>query len=424
MKLTDAKCRDATCPAENAVKKYADGRCLYLEVARSTGSKRWFLKYTRPDGRPNRIALGPFPEIGVKLARDRAQAARDQLAQGKDPVQERQVQAQRAQVAAINTFRAVAQATYDAKKSGWTPQYAAKWWRYIEADLFDTIGDRPIASIEPPDLLREVRRIESRGVVEIAHRVMKGAEAVFAHAIGMGLIARNPALDVQPLIKTKPPAVPHAAVTDRKALGQMLRDLAMYSEGEGRHLAVQRACEMQLLVAQRPHTVLHMRWDDVDMDAAVWRIPAEVMKGRLASKVRGRAHVVALSRQAMAILRAQRQAVSEPVPFVFPSTIAARQRTTPLSENTTNLAFQRMGFEQTAHGSRAIFLTLVQEDLGIEVAKADPILAHSKRQVATRGAYDRAEFLAERADIMQRWGDHLDALRAGGRVVPLRRSKA
>ncbi|RZL96574.1 MAG: DUF4102 domain-containing protein, partial [Variovorax sp.] len=363
MKLTPSACVAAICPPGQGVRKCSDGRSLYLEVSGTTGSKRWFLKYTRPDGRPNRLALGAFPDTTLKAARDIAQAARELVAQGIDPVQDRQVQRERAQVAAVNTFRAVAQETFDTRKSGWTPQYAAKWWRYIEADLFDTLGDRPVASIEPPDLLREVRRIEARGVVEIAHRVMKGAEVVFAHAIGKGLITRNPALDVQPLIKAKPPAVPHPAVLDRKALGQMLRDLAVYAEGEGRHLAVQHACQMQLLTAQRPHTVLHMLWQDIDLDAKEWRIPAAVMKGRLSAKVRGKPHVVALSRQALTIIKVQRRAVPKDVPFVFPSTIASRQRTTPLSENTCNLAFQRLGFEQTSHGCRAQFLTIVQEDL-------------------------------------------------------------
>ncbi|MBB3180098.1 phage integrase central domain-containing protein [Variovorax sp. Sphag1AA] len=428
MKLTDAKVRAARPTPGAARTKIADGKGLALEIDRLSGdryAKRWTLRY-RLRGVEKRMVLGTYPELTLNDARERSAKARREVADGGDPLVTRQREQERRKAVGDGTFADVAAATLEAKREGWTPGYAAKWWRYIEADLIPSMGARAVADITAQDLLREIRRIEARGVVEIAKRVMKGAEAVFSHALALGMVERNPVLDVLPLIKTAPPPKPHAAVFDRKALGAMLRDLRDYASAPGRHIFVQHAALAQFHTAQRPAMVNGMRWEHIDLKRREWRVPLETMKGRLAAKVRAaavsRVHVVPLSRQMMTIIEAQRAAVPDDVPFVFPSTVASRQRTTPISENTVGHALQRLGFEQSAHGTRSLFLTLMQEDAKVAFDHLDPVLAHGKSGV--RGAYDHAQFLEERPAIMQRWSDLLDALRDGGKVLPMRRKSA
>ena len=430
MKLTDSACRRAACPADRKWVRLADGRSLYLEV--SNASKRWFLKYRKPDGKESRVALGAFPDVSLASAREKAQQAREQRADNKDPVQMRQQAKVAAQLQASSTFETVASATYDELRNAhnWSEAYAQRWWRAVEMNLLPTFRSRPVAQIEPPELLAQIRRIEARGVRETAHRVTKAAGLIFAHAIGAGVATRNPVTDIVDLLKPKPEVEHRAAVLDRKALGQMLRDLQDYGSLPGRYAVTQHACQIQMLTAQRPGNVQNMRWADVDLSKAVWSIPAANLKatksakGLASKKQRPRpAHLVFLSRQAVAILKAQKEAVGDASEFVFPSAISTKK---PVSENTMCQAFKRMGFDASAHGARATFLTLVQEDLRIPIEHAEPVLAHQRggKKVPTGAAYDRTSYLVERPGIMQRWADHLDALRDGGKVVPLRRGKA
>lgn len=430
MKLTDSSCRKAACPADRKWVRLSDGRSLYLEV--SSASKRWFLKYRKPDGRESRIALGSFPEVGLAKAREKAQEAREHRADNKDPVQMRQQVKAAAQIQAASTFETVARDAYNELRvaHSWSDAYAQRWWRAVELNLLPTFGSRPIALIEPPELLAQIRRIEARGVRETAHRVTKAAGLIFAHAIGAGVATRNPVPDIVDLLKPKPDVEHRAAVLDRKALGQMLRDLADYGSLPGRYAVTQHACQIQMLTAQRPGNVQNMRWDDIDLAKAVWSIPAKELKATKSAKGTAKKkqrpkppHLVFLSKQAVAILKAQREAVGDSSEYVFPSAISTKK---PVSENTMCQAFKRMGFDASAHGARATFLTLVQEDLDVPIEHAEPVLAHQRggNKVPTGAAYDRASYLAERPAIMQRWADHLDALRDGGKVAPVRRRGA
>jgi len=343
MALTDTAVRNAK-PTGKPF-KLADEKGLYLLV-NATG-KYWRLDY-RFAGKRKTLALGVYPTITLAAARERRENARKLLANDTDPSLFKAVNKQAKQQAAENTFEAVAREWYAKKLPGWAPATASKVKRYLEKDIFPWLGNRPIKDLAAPDLLATVRRVESRGALELAHRIREYSGQVFRYAVATGRAERDPSGDLKgalPPVKSKH----HASVTDPKQIGDLMRAISGFT---GSFIT---KCALQLapLVFVRPGELRHAEWAEIDLDAAEWRIPGPKMK------MKDR-HIVPLSKQAVEVLRALHPLTSSGR-YVFPG---LRTTVRPMSENTVNAALRRMGYEKhemTGHGFRSMASTLLHE---------------------------------------------------------------
>ena len=402
MTLTDTAIRNAK--ARDKAYKLGDSGGLYLQVTPS-GGKLWRLKF-RVDGKERKLALGRYPDISLAEARKRRDAARSQLAQGDDPARAKQRQKVQAKISAENTFAAIA-AEYIAKRKrdgakGWAPSTAIRC-EYLLSLLKPSIGHLPIADIGPADVLASVRKMESKGKLETARRTLQLAGAVFRYAVATARLASDPTRDLRGALTT--PTVTHyGAITKASRVGELLRAIDDY-EGSGlTRLALQLAPH----VFVRPGELRHAEWSDIDLDGALWVIPAGKTKMR-------KPHHVPLSKQAVALFRQAYEATG-PAGLVFPS---IRTRTRPMSDNTLNAALRRMGYasdEMTAHGFRAMASTLLNESGKWSPDAIERALAHGDSD-KVRAAYDRGPHWDERLAMAQWWSDYLDQLRKGGDVV-------
>lgn len=410
--LTDADCRNAACPPEAKRRRLTDSAGLYLEVS-PVGSKRWFWKFY-PDGKESRLALGSYPEMSLKaarLARDEARRIRES---GVNPVQARQIERATASASSATTFEAVAREFHQTKAGGWSTSYAEKWLRLVEKDLFPWLGTLPLADVSAPVLLAAIRRTEARGAHNTAHELRQYAGQVFRYGVATGRCERNPTADLAGALK--PLQVKHmAAVLDPAGAGALLRNISGYAG----HPGTRAALALSALLFQRPGNIRAMEWAEVDTDAALWTIPAAKMKRTVHGKVNGRPHMVPLAPQALAILEELRP-LSGRGRFVFPSLLGDGEC---MSENTIRAALRRMGYtndEMTAHGFRAMARTLIGERLpGIHQDVIEAQLAHGKAGPLGM-AYDRAEYMEQRRQMMQAWADYLDRLREGAQVLPFK----
>ncbi len=390
--LTDADCRNATCPPDKKRHRLTDAQGLYLEVT-PNGSKRWFWKFY-PDGKESRLALGRYPTVTLKKAREARDKAREDHKGGANPVQQRRAAKLANRAASGITFEAVARELHETKASGWSATYATRWLERMEKDLFPYIGAQPLRDITAPVLLDALRRVERRGVTETAHKLKQTAGAVFRYGIQTGRCDRNPAPDL--LGALKPLMVTHmAALLDPKQVGELMRDIDAYS-GQP---TTRAALLLSALTLQRPGNIREMEWIEVGEDT--WAIPSAKMKRRLHDKTNGRPHLVPLAPQALAVMEEIR-----------PLTGHSRY-VLGVSENTVRVALRRMGYDMTAHGFRAMARTLMVEqlpDVSAEVIEAQ--LAHVKSG-PLGAAYDRAEYMQQRREMMTLWADYLDRLRDG-----------
>ncbi len=398
MALTDTATRNAK-PREKPFRLY-DANGLYLEVHPS-GGKWWRLKY-RVHGKEKRLALGVYPAVSLKQAREFRDEARKKIAAGTDPGAERQ--AAKASKHG-GTFEAIARAWHANNRDKWSEVTAGRVLERMTSDLFPALGARPAKDIMAPELLACLRRIESRGAVETAHRARGYCEKVFAYAIAHGQAESNPALAIRGTLKAKAEERHYAAITEPRAVGELLRAI----DGFKGQYVTRCALLLSPLLFVRPGELRRMEWRELDLEAARWVIPANKMKMR-------QDHIVPLSRQAVAILK-DLHALTGRGTLVFPG---VRSASRPMSENTINAALRRLGYakeQMTAHGFRSLATTLLNEQ-GWNRDAIERQMAHGERD-KVRAAYNRAEFLAERVKMMQAWADYLDALKAGANVVPL-----
>jgi integrase len=403
MALTDVAIRNAK-PGAKSV-KLADGGGLHLLITPS-GGKLWRLKY-RFDGKEKQLAIGAYPAIGLGEARRRREEARELIALGKDPSREKRRDKVRARIQAADTFKAIAD-EYSAKRrndgaKGWAPATAIRS-EYLLSLVSGSIGKLAIGEIEPADVLTAIRRIEGKGKLESARRSLQLASAVFRYAVATARLASDPTRDLRGAL-TAPTVTHYGAITEAKKVGQLLRAIDDY-EGSG---ITKLALQIAPHVFVRPGELRHAEWGEIDLDGALWTIPAGKMKMR-------KAHHVPLSRQAVALFR-EAQSVSGSNGFVFPS---IRTRARPMSENTINAGLRRLGYasdEMTAHGFRAMASTLLNESGKWSPDAIERALAHGDSD-KVRAAYHRGAHWKERVEMAQWWSDFLDQLRKGAEVVP------
>lgn len=410
--LTDAECRNAKCPPDKKQARFADSGGMYLQVS-PAGSKRWFLKY-RIAGVEKQLALGSYPDVSLTKARKARDAAKLQKSEGIDPVQARQVQKLKATVSSGDTFAAVGSDWLERGKPNWSETHYVRESRNISKDLVPYLGKRAISSIMPVELLAVIRRVEERGALDVAHRVLITARGVWCHAVATG----RAEIDITPSIRKA--LKPHIrenlpAIIDPVELGELLRASDAYKGGP----IVRAALKMAALLFQRPGNLRTMRWADLNLDAGLWSIPSMDMKRTKAEKINGQAHVVSLPRQAVEILRDLQQ-LTGGREFVFPG---LRDHSKPMSEAGVSAALVAMGYKDrhTWHGYRATGRTILRQVLKFPADVIEAQLAHTG-QITHGGAYDRATHLEERTPMLQQWADYLDKLRLGADVIPLHKA--
>ncbi|CAM5792686.1 tyrosine-type recombinase/integrase [Ottowia pentelensis] len=409
--LTNIACQNAVCPPDKPRARFTDSGGLYLEVA-TTGSKRWFWKF-RIDGKEKRLALGSYPEVTLKAARLARDDARKLQSSGTDPVQQRRMDKATARVNSGNTYEAVAREYRQHKEREWSAAYAEKWLRMQELNLFPYLGALPVADIPPTLMLDTIRRAEKQGKHETAHCMRQYAGQTFRYAIATGRATNDPTAPLKGALKAV--LVRHmAAVLTPPEAGHLLRDIDIYKGSP----VTREALLLSAYTFQRPGEIRQMEWAEVDLEQALWTIPAVKMKRRKQAKISGRPHLVPLSPQAVECL-SRLKPLTGHHRYVFPSLLGEGRC---MSENTVNTALRRMGYDNetmTAHGFRAMARTLIVENLNFAPDVIEAQLAHGKSGPLGM-AYDRAQYMAQRRDMMAKWADYLDKLRAGGDVIPLR----
>ncbi|AWG30944.1 tyrosine-type recombinase/integrase [Burkholderia cenocepacia] len=408
MPLTDTAIKNAK-PAEKPQRLF-DGGGLYLEVAPS-GGKWWRLKY-RVGGKEKRISLGVYPDVPLKEARERRDKARALLAGGGDPGEAKKAEKRTQRLSAENSFEAVAREWHAKYAPTWSESHAARILRRLEVDAFPWIGAKPIADLAPPDVLDALRRVEKRSALETAHRLHSNIGQVCRYAVATGRAARDVSTDLRGALP--PVQAEHmAAITDPKQVAELLRAI----DGYQGTFPVWCALRLAPLLFQRPGEFRAAEWGEFDLDAGVWEIPSDRMKRTKQGKASGGAHIVPLSTQATSILR-QLQQVTGGGQLLFPS---VRTTGRPMSDNTVNAALRRLGFDgetMTGHGFRAMARTILDEVLGVPAPIIEAQLAHAVKDPLGR-AYNRTAHLPQRREMMQRWADYLDQLKAGAQIIPL-----
>lgn len=391
--------------------KHSDGGGMYLHVT-ATG-KYWRMAY-RFAGKQKLLALGVYPAVTLAKARRKREEAKERLAEGVDPSSAKRAEKIAVRVAAANTFEAVAREFHGQRLEAWSEGHAEKWLRYLTKDAFPYIGRLPLPEISAPMLLEVLRRVEKRGVIFSAHVLGTYCGQVFRYGIQTGRCEHNPASDLQGALK--PYTVKHmAAVLEPQKAGELLRAF----DGYMGQPTTKAALQLSALLFQRPGNIRKMQWDWVDFKHGMLTIPSEEMKRKKIQKLNGRPHFVPLAPQAIAILK-------EILPltghgrYVFPSIRTGEQ---PMSDNTLNAAMRGLGFtsdEMTAHGFRAMARTMMMERMrGIPKDVIEAQLAHGKNDDPLGGAYDRADYMEQRREMMNAWADYLDKLRSGADVIQI-----
>ena len=400
--LTDAHCKNARCSPALKRERLSDSGGLYLEVS-PTGSKRWFWKY-RINGKEGRMALGSYPSFGLTAARKARDAAKLQKAEGVDPVKARKVARLKASNPAGDTFKVVALEWYERQKGQWSDGHAERSLRQFERDLFPWLGERRLADIEPVELLATLRKVEERGAVETADRGLMLARQVWRYGVATGRVGRDITVDLKGALS--PYRGRHfAAITDPEKLGELLRAIQAYRGGP----IVRAALQLAPLLFQRPGELRGAAWAEIDLEAAMWTIPAARMKRGKEGKEHGAPHLVPLSRQAVTVLRGLQPLTGRGV-LVFPG---ERNHARPISENSVRTALISMGYTaeiQTWHGFRATARTMLAERLDCDPLVIEAQLAHAVKDANGR-AYNRTQYLDHRTRMMQLWADYLDRLR-------------
>ncbi|WP_445362463.1 tyrosine-type recombinase/integrase [Microbulbifer sp. ANSA003] len=393
MPLSDTKAK-ALKPRD---KKYleSDSKGLYLEI-KPNGTKRWIFRFRLHEKRCD-LALGVYPSVSLAKAREAAREAKEYVAQGIDPRDVKRVRRESNLEANRNSFAAVSDEWFAAKMAHLSNSSKDRATLALERDLKPYLGKRPISEIAPPEVLRCLRRIESRGTLETAHRVKRVASQVFRFAVATGRADRDPTTDLTgALTPTKKKHL--AAITDPAEVGRLLTAIDEYQGTP----VVRAALKLSPLLFCRPGELRKLEWAEINWDARQIELPSEKMK-------MGQPHIIPLAEQSLAILR-ELEPLTGRGKYVFPS---ARGQSRPLSDNGVRTALRSLGYDNetmTAHGFRAMARTLLDEVLGFRVDYIEHQLAHEVKDTLGR-AYNRTKHLEQRAAMMQKWADYLDNLK-------------
>jgi len=387
--------------------KLSDTHGLYLLV-KPSGSRLWRWKY-RFDGKEKLMALGSYPELSLADARERHAKARKQLANGIDPMAERMAEKTAVKVATEHTFEKIAGLWLEHWKGNKCARHVATTQNRLKVNVYPILGNRPVAELEPRELVQLAKDIEARGASDMAKRILQIIGMVCRYAVAHGYSKRNPAAEIRPSDILKPTQKINMARIDAKELPALLRSIEVY---EGRHLT-RLAIKLMALTFVRTSELIDARWEEFDFDARRWSIPAFRMKMKTP-------HIVPLSLQAIKVLELLRT-ISGNGEFVFPGEQDSKKS---MSNMTILKALERMGYKgrMTGHGFRGLASTILHEQ-GYNHEHIELQLAHVPRN-AVSAAYNHALYLEQRAKMMQDWADFLERAQWSGKVVSLRRSTA
>ncbi|WP_028580427.1 tyrosine-type recombinase/integrase [Desulfogranum japonicum] len=391
MKLTDTAIRNAK-PQQKQY-KLTDGRGLYLLVTKTGKYFRWDYRF---GGKRKTFAYGVYPDVTLKEVREWHTDYKRILAKGIDPNEYKNQEKRKQKALTENMFEVVAREWYSKQVPTWTAKHAETVKGRLENKVLPWIGNKEIASVDAPMLLKVLRRIENGGAIETAHRVKQICGQVFRYAIATGRADRDPSADLKgALTPVKPKAM--ATITDPKKIGCLMRAI----DGYHGNLVTRCALKLAPLTFVRPGELRHAEWEEIDVEGGIWKIPESKMK-------MNRPHIVPLSRQSLEIIEEIRPLTGEGK-YVFPS---LRSRSKPMSNNTVNAALRGMGYSKdqiTGHGFRGMASTLLYENAWLGDA-IELQLAHAEGN-SVKAAYNYAQHLEKRKDMMQWWADYLDELR-------------
>lgn len=402
MPLTDIVCKNAK--PEAKARKLADAGGLYLEVM-PNGSKYWRMKY-RVAGKEKRLAFGVYPEVSLAEARQKRDEARKLHSAGIDPSEAKKEAKRLAVLKHENTFEIIAREWYEQRKHEWVTSYAESMMLRMERHILPKLGKRPITDINAPELLSVLRIIEKSGALDLAHRMLQVSSQVFTYAIRTGRATNNPAAEMRGALKV--PVHNHHSYLKASELPEFFEKLNAYDG----ILQTKLALRFLLLTFVRTTELRAAEWQEIDLEKAEWRIPAERMKMK-------DPHIVPLSRQAIEVLREQQKYSGNRV-HVFPN---ANKPVTYMSENTMLYALYRMGYHSrtTGHGFRSTASTILNEnEFPPDVIERQ--LAHIERN-SVRRAYNHAQYLPERRKMMQWWADWLDDTARNDKGIPLMQAR-
>jgi len=374
----------------------SDGGWLYLFV-KPNGTKAWRFNY-RINGKQKTLAIGIYPDISLKSARDKHKEARENLANGIDPNAAKQAQKAADQGAFANSFEVVA-LEWLQKRGAKSEGGDKRLNRLLQKDLFPYIGKRPISKITSPDLLKALRRIESRGAVNTAHRAKQAAGMVFRYAAATGRAERDPSVDLKDAL-AQPKRTHFKSITEPAEIGPLLTAINNYRGTP----VVMAALKLSPLFFCRPGELRHLEWSEVNFSESRIELPASKMKMK-------ESHIIPLASQAIEILK-ELLPITGRGKFVFPS---ARGASRPLSDNGVRTALRTLGYTNdqiSPHGFRAMARTILDEVLNFPVDWIEHQLSHAVRDANGR-AYNRTKHLMQRRGMMQTWADYLDGLASG-----------
>ncbi|MBP6528803.1 MAG: integrase arm-type DNA-binding domain-containing protein [Burkholderiales bacterium] len=413
-KLTELAVKNAK--ATGKARKIADAHGLYLHVE-PTGAKYWRYRYRTADGRERVAALGVYPVLSLADARKAHADARKALANGLDPVQQKREAKALSRTSAESTFEAIARQWHDetrktppsdvGKRRGWTPDNAVRILRRMEAHLFPMLGSLPVAEVSAQRVLDTLRKLEAAGKHETASRCLEYTKRTLRYASKKKLVSMivTDAIasdDLQGVSTRNHPRV------KPEEIGALLRAI----DASNLHPTTRLALALVFQSAVRTTEARAARWVEFDLDDARWTIPAERMKMKIA-------HIVPLSRQAVATLRELQQHTGHG-DLLFPN---QARPLVPMSENAMLYALNRAGYagRQTVHGIRGLFSTTANESGKWDQDVIELCLAHKDKD-KIRSAYNSAQRLPDRAKLLQWWADHLDTARAGATIIEFRKA--
>ncbi|WP_043530403.1 tyrosine-type recombinase/integrase [Litchfieldella xinjiangensis] len=394
MALSDTKARTAK-PREKLY-RIADAHGLCLEV-RPNGAKYWRLRY-RLHSKATMWTVGEYPSTSLAQARERREWARKLIAQGQHPKDEEARLKREERLQQDNTFGIVAEEWFAERSPAWTAYYTSQVRKGLDNDILPALGKLALRDVTAPEILELLKRIKDRGAPTVAINVRTWISGIFRYAIVTQRAKDDPAAHVRGAVVRG--EVKHAVALTEKQLRFLLGQIELH----GGYRITQLAIEILLLTMVRGIELRRGRWEDVDFEAKVWRIPRQDMKKR-------RDHAVPLSSQAIRVLE-ELKTYSGGAGILVPGMKHPYQ---PIHHTTINSALDRMGFgggEFASHGFRATASTLMNEH-GWREDAIERQLAHVPAN-RTRGSYNHAKYMQERREMLQWWGDYVDSLRGEG----------
>lgn len=388
MALTNLQVKNAK--TQDKPYSLTDGGGLQLLIP-LRGPKTWRFAY-RFEGRQKTMTIGKYPDVSLTDARTARDVAKGHLANGVDPADvNKEKKAASKPKATGPTFKDVAIEFHDIWKSGKNKAHIERVWGRLERDAFPEIGDKPLTAIQPMDIVAMIRKVEERGAIDVSRRLKQKCGEVFGYGIAMGYTTNDPTSHVNKALRPKP-KVEHMPRVALKDIPKLLHAIDGYRVSDITRLGMQ----FTLLTATRTGEVRGATWSEIEGD--LWRIPGSRMK-------MGREHLVPLSRQTQALLKEIKKHGRGD--YLFPG-----PRRSQINSNFMINGLYDLGFRgvQSIHGFRSLFSTYLNETGKFQRDWVEIQLAHSDSD-EIRSAYNSAEYLPQRVEMMQFWADELDRMR-------------